>query len=185
MPIVGEDIGYILNMMSVLSSSIYPVALSLLLPVFMYLIVLEKEEKLLQMMKMNGMKIQYYWMTIYLFYLIITAITFCLFVWAGTYFLELDFFINTAPSLIVSKESSSPPSSVLAGADHHMLRFLREALHDVQLLAHFLFNTFIDPQQCIVFIGWGLAQISISIFFQVFISKAQSATILGYLLSVF
>jgi len=60
MPMVGEDMGYILRMVSITGASLYPLSLSLLLPIFMYIIVLEKEEKLLEMMKMNGMKMKDY-----------------------------------------------------------------------------------------------------------------------------
>ena len=56
MPFVGEDKGYILRLISVMGATLYPIALSLLLPIFMNIMVLEKENKLLEMMKMNGMK---------------------------------------------------------------------------------------------------------------------------------
>ena len=56
MPIMGGDKGFLLRIISVTGASLYPLALSLLLPIFMYVIVLEKEEKLLGMMKMNGMR---------------------------------------------------------------------------------------------------------------------------------
>ena len=75
MPLVGEDMGYILRMVSITGASLYPLSLSLLLPIFMYIIVLEKEEKLLEMMKMNGMKMKDYWLITYLFYLVISIIT--------------------------------------------------------------------------------------------------------------
>jgi hypothetical protein len=35
-----------------------------------------------------------------------------------------------------------------------------------------------------IFVGWGLSVNTLSIFFQVFINKARTATIVGYLLSV-
>lgn len=56
MPLVGEDKAFIMRIISITGASLYPIALSLLLPIFMYVIVLEKEEKLLEMMKMNGMR---------------------------------------------------------------------------------------------------------------------------------
>ena len=52
-----EELNRLLNL---IGASLYPIALSLLLPVFMYSIVLEKEEKLQDFMKMNGMKIVSY-----------------------------------------------------------------------------------------------------------------------------
>lgn len=75
MPMVGEDMGYILRMVSITGASLYPLSLSLLLPIFMYIIVLEKEEKLLEMMKMNGMKMKDYWFMTYVFCIIISVLT--------------------------------------------------------------------------------------------------------------
>ena len=43
MPIIGDDISLILKAINVTGATLYPFALSLLLPVFLYAIVLEKE----------------------------------------------------------------------------------------------------------------------------------------------
>lgn len=50
MPMVNEDRSFIIKIISVTGASLYPLALSLMLPIFMYVIVLEKEEKLIEMM---------------------------------------------------------------------------------------------------------------------------------------
>jgi hypothetical protein len=47
--------------------------------VFLYSIVLEKEERLVQMMKMNGLKIRYYWLTFFVFNLTLSVVTNLLF----------------------------------------------------------------------------------------------------------
>ena len=52
-------------LLSFSSTSLFPISLSLLFPVFMYALCIEKEEKLLEMMKMNGLRIGYYWMVIF------------------------------------------------------------------------------------------------------------------------
>ena len=75
MPVIGEDKGFILRIISVTGASLYPLALSLLLPIFMYVIVLEKEEKLLEMMKMNGMRMREYWLMTFIFSFVITCFT--------------------------------------------------------------------------------------------------------------
>jgi ABC-type sulfate transport system permease component len=95
MPIAGEDKGFILRIISVTGASLYPLALSLLLPIFMYVIVLEKEEKLLEMMKMNGMRMREYWLITFTFSFIITFFTFFFFFLFGYFILELDFFTDT------------------------------------------------------------------------------------------
>jgi hypothetical protein len=47
MPLIGEDRSFLLKLINVTGSTMYPMALALLLPVFLYAIVLEKEERLL------------------------------------------------------------------------------------------------------------------------------------------
>ncbi|KAL4456247.1 hypothetical protein ABPG74_014208 [Tetrahymena malaccensis] len=137
MPLVGEDKAFIMRIISITGASLYPLALSLLLPIFMYVIVLEKEEKLLEMMKMNGMRMKDYWLMTFLFSLTLTVLTYTLFYLFGYFILGLSFFTETSLSLLF-----------------------------------------------VCFFGWGLSQIALSFFFQVFLSKARSATIIGYLLSI-
>lgn len=102
MPLVGEDSGYIMRIISVTGASLYPLALSLLLPIFMYTIVLEKEEKLLEMMKMNGMRMRDYWVVTYIFCLLISFFTFSIFYLFGYYALALDFFVDTGFSVLAT-----------------------------------------------------------------------------------
>jgi hypothetical protein len=59
------------SIINLAGGSLYPLSLSLLLPVFMYSLVLEKEDKLIEMMKMNGLKIVNYWTVIFLTKLLI------------------------------------------------------------------------------------------------------------------
>jgi hypothetical protein len=61
----SDSDSFINGIINLAGASLYPLSLSLLLPVFMYSIVLEKEERLIEMMKMNGMKIINYWTVIY------------------------------------------------------------------------------------------------------------------------
>ena len=67
-PAISETLSYIL----------FPFALSFLLPVFMSMIVFEKEEKLRELCKMSGMKMKYYWVANYccnyLLYLVVVAV---------------------------------------------------------------------------------------------------------------
>lgn len=100
MPLVGEDSGFIMRIISVTGASLYPLALSLLLPIFMYTIVLEKEEKLLEMMKMNGMRMKDYWIITYLFCVLITFFTYTFFYLFGYFVLRLDFFVDTGFSVL-------------------------------------------------------------------------------------
>ena len=63
MPLVYiKDTSLLDALLNIAGGSLYPISLSMLLPVFLYAIVLEKEEKLIEMMKMNGMRIINYWL---------------------------------------------------------------------------------------------------------------------------
>ena len=57
MPEDESGVSFIDTIINLIAIILFPVSLSLLFPVFLYTVVLEKEEKLIQMMKMNGMKI--------------------------------------------------------------------------------------------------------------------------------
>jgi hypothetical protein len=72
MPLTTESGNSLLDsIINLAGGSLYPLSLSLLLPVFMYSLVLEKEDKLIEMMKMNGLKIVNYWTVIFLTKLLI------------------------------------------------------------------------------------------------------------------
>ena len=85
--------------MSVMGSCIYPVAMAMGFPVFLYLIVLEKEKKLLEIMKINGMRMYNYWISNFTFNFFIyniTALSFMLFgskVYNMSFFSETNFFV--------------------------------------------------------------------------------------------
>ena len=64
----------------------------------------EKEEKLIIMMRMNGMRMREYWLIVYLFNLAMSLITFFLFFCFGYYVLELVFFTETDYRLIVKNK---------------------------------------------------------------------------------
>lgn len=81
--------------------SLYPIALALLLPVFMQSIVLEKEERLREIMKMNGLKMRNYWFINYIFNLGMYMISALIFVVFGKYVLNVDFFTETNTTILL------------------------------------------------------------------------------------
>ena len=101
MPLEGQDKSWIMRIINITGASLYPLALSLLLPVFMYVIVLEKEERLIEMMKMNGMRMRNYWAVTYLFDFMLYLVAFLIFVLFGFFVLELSFFTETSTWLLV------------------------------------------------------------------------------------
>ena len=103
MPITTSESSFIMKIINVTGASLYPIALSLLLPVFMYAIVLEKEERLQEMMKMNGMKMAYYWLVNYLWNYLLYMMTVTIFYLFGYFILELTFFTQTNKFLMVKQ----------------------------------------------------------------------------------
>jgi len=116
------------KIISIGGGSLFPIALSLLLPVFMHTIVMEKEERLREIMKMNGLKMKNYWIVNYLFSFGLYVTSTLIFIIFGKFILLTDFFTQT----------------------------------DIYVLIVTLF-------------GWGFSQVSLSFFFQNFISKAKTA----------
>ena len=95
---VNDNIQRIIN---VAGATFYPMAVSLLMPLFLYTIVLEKEGKLIEIMKINGMKMRYYWQSNFAFNFILYAVTMLIFNLFGSVFLNLTLFTKTNPFLLV------------------------------------------------------------------------------------
>ena len=126
-----------MRIINLLGVGLFPLSLCLLLPVFTYNIVLEKEQKLIEIMKMNGMRMKNYWMVQFCFNFILYFITVVIFFLFGWLVLGLSWFSQT------------------------------------NILVLILF-----------FVAWGFAQICLAFFFSVLMNKAQTASIIGYLLSI-
>jgi len=137
MPVTSSKDIFMSQIYNVIGATLYPIALSLLLPVFLYALVLEKEERLREIMKMSGLKISNYWTANYTWSLCMYTVAAFLFYLVGRFAVKLDFFMDTNPMILF-----------------------------------------------VTFFGWGLSQVSLSIFFQNFIAKAKTAIIFGYLVAL-
>jgi hypothetical protein len=69
--------------------------MSMGLPVFLYQIVLEKETRLIETMKINGMRMSNYWLVNFIFNLIFYCMTAFLFVLFGGKIYRLGLFLDT------------------------------------------------------------------------------------------
>ena len=77
------------------SAIMLPMCLCLGMPVYMYRLVLEKEQRLTETMKINGLILHNYWIVNFLFnylYYMITAIIYML---AGTFVFRIPVFLKT------------------------------------------------------------------------------------------
>lgn len=92
MPPTGDGNILVNSIINLVGATIFPLALSLLFPVFLYAIVLEKEERLIQMMKMNGMSMKNYWLVSFLFNLFLSLLTNAIFYLFGYFVVRNSFF---------------------------------------------------------------------------------------------
>lgn len=80
----------------------YPVLLALGLPVYLYGLVLEKEKRLIQTMRINGLKMYNYWLVNFLFSMSQYMVVMLTFYLAGYYISNLTIFTDTDPIIILS-----------------------------------------------------------------------------------
>ena len=89
---VNKELEKIANFMGIVT---FPTCLSLAMPIYLYNLVLEKELKLLENMKINGLKIQTYWKVQVVFNLMMYLLT-CLLFWAsGRWVFHISVFTDT------------------------------------------------------------------------------------------
>ena len=101
MPISTSEGALLLKVIGIAGASLYPIALSILLPVFLYTFILEKEERLREMMKMNGLKVRNYWIVNYVWNLGLYSVSTFIFFIFGRYILNVPFFTETSPAILV------------------------------------------------------------------------------------
>lgn len=85
---------------SVIGIFIYPLCMCMGLPVFIYAIVMEKETRLLEIMKINGMKMQNYWTVNFVFNLVFYLVTSFVFLVFGSKVFKLQMFTETNLALL-------------------------------------------------------------------------------------
>ena len=101
MPFEIDNSENVQRLISIAGSTFYPLAISLLMPIFMYTIVLEKENKLVEIMKINGMKMTYYWLSLFTYNFIIYATTFIIFYLFGFFCFGFKLFTDTSFALLL------------------------------------------------------------------------------------
>eukprot|EP01113_Clastostelium_recurvatum_P037192 TRINITY_DN5407_c1_g1_i1.p1 TRINITY_DN5407_c1_g1~~TRINITY_DN5407_c1_g1_i1.p1 ORF type:complete len:917 (-),score=122.67 TRINITY_DN5407_c1_g1_i1:648-3347(-) len=84
---------------SLLGPAFFPFALSFLLPLYIHSIVLEKQERLREMMIMMGLKMRYYWVSLYVFdyflYIVVASVVTC-----ASVALKFQIFTESSPSVL-------------------------------------------------------------------------------------
>ncbi|OLY82583.1 ABC transporter A family member 9 [Smittium mucronatum] len=85
---------------SLIGSSLYPFGVSFLISVFVLIIVKEKEDRILVMMQMNGLKLSYYYLSHYLHFFILSLWSFVFFLISGRIF-KLEMFNQSSIGVLV------------------------------------------------------------------------------------
>ena len=87
MPLSPSFDEQIMRVINLLGAALFPLSLCLLMPVFIYNIVLEKEQKLIEIMKMNGMRMYNYWIVTFGFNFFFYSVTIMIFFIFGRFVL--------------------------------------------------------------------------------------------------
>lgn len=95
MPFDGEDRALINRVINIVGAGLYPLALSLLIPVLLYALVLEKEEKLLLIMRMNGLSLLSYWLHFLMHSLALSLGTAAILYCTGRWLFAVPYFRDT------------------------------------------------------------------------------------------
>jgi hypothetical protein len=84
--------GFVESGLAAMSIIFFPVALSMGFPLLLYSLVLEEEEKILPLLKVNGLNTGRYWASIYIFYMILFTVTSTIFSVMGWSIITAAFF---------------------------------------------------------------------------------------------
>lgn len=90
------------TIITLICASLIPIALCLGFPLMLFVLVLEKEESISDLLNINGLRSRNYWITFMIYNFIFLNITTTVFYVCGVLFVELDFFRETSYLLIVS-----------------------------------------------------------------------------------
>jgi len=89
----------LLVILELFGTFLYPLALALQLPIYIYILVLEKADKLREMCKSMGMRLQEYYITYYIFCFVIYACVIAFF-WLAGVLIKIRFFTQTSPWIL-------------------------------------------------------------------------------------
>ena len=101
MPMGRQEDSYMMRMVNLFGGSIFPLSLCMLLPLFLHNVVLEKEQRLIEIMKMNGLRMSNYWIATLLSNLAVYIFTVVVFVFFGAFILRLRLFMQTNVLILV------------------------------------------------------------------------------------
>lgn len=97
----------LIALQNIVSSGVFPSAMSIIFPVFMHIIALERHQKLKSIMQMHGLKEIHYWLATILNNYLLYMVVYFSFYGVGRYLLKLDVFAATYPMLMVDEYNAA------------------------------------------------------------------------------
>jgi len=89
----------VIKLLETTGTMLYPIALTLQLPVYTFFLVLEKKQKLIEMMKAHGMKMWHYYVVNYTFFFVLYSLA-AAFFWISGVAGQIRFFSQTNPGVL-------------------------------------------------------------------------------------
>ena len=97
-PLINTDIymNTIDTILLMIQTTLFPVAMSMGFPMLLYILVMEKEEGVRDLMTINGLKMKYYWLCYYIYYFIVLSVVSVFFVLLGWIMIDMPYFQQTS-----------------------------------------------------------------------------------------
>ena len=101
MPILNAKDEFFESIARLPTLALYPISLGIILPFFMATLVKDKESHYVAMMKMNGLKIRWYWLSTFCVMFLQYTITAAIFYYFGLYFSKSQIFLEASGLLVL------------------------------------------------------------------------------------
>ena len=89
----GNNIDEILNsLLALVCTILFPISLCLGFPIMLYVLTMEKEEKIKSLLEINGLNPKAYWFSFFIYYFIVLEFTVLLWLLIGKTYIQIDFF---------------------------------------------------------------------------------------------
>ena len=102
-PTIDSEVisGFIKLAISSICTSLFPSALGLGIPIMIFLLVLEKEDNVKNLLQVNGLREFNYWVSFLLWNFLILSFAVIIFLSAGWSYIQIDFFSGTNKSIVI------------------------------------------------------------------------------------
>lgn len=78
--------------LALICSNMFPVSLCLGFPIMLFVLTMEKEEKIKNLLEINGLNVKSYWLSFFLYYFIVLELTLLVWMLVGKIWINIEFF---------------------------------------------------------------------------------------------